>query len=61
MVQRRKIEVFTAGFPCCTAAVELVKFLASEHAHGIEACHFPLCLPLHLPRNAQTSRRNQRH
>ncbi|MBV9373912.1 MAG: thioredoxin family protein [Alphaproteobacteria bacterium] len=35
MVQRRKIEVFTAGCPCCTEAAELVRFLAGT-AHDIE-------------------------
>ena len=35
MAQRRKIEVFTAGCPCCTEAVELVKFLAGNE-HDIE-------------------------
>ena len=37
MAQRRKIEVFTAGCPCCTEAVELVKFLAGTE-HDIEIC-----------------------
>ena len=35
MAQRRKIEVFIAGCPCCTEAVELVKFLAGNE-HDIE-------------------------
>jgi hypothetical protein len=35
MAQRRKIEVFTAGCPCCTEAVELVEFLAGTK-HDIE-------------------------
>jgi glutaredoxin 3 len=35
MARRRKIEVFTAGCPICTEAVELVKFLAGA-AHDIE-------------------------
>ena len=35
MAQRRKIEVFTAGCPVCTEAVELVRFLAGA-AHDIE-------------------------
>ena len=37
MAQRRKIEVFTAGCPCCTEAVELVDFLAGTE-HDIEIC-----------------------
>ena len=40
MVQRRKIEVFTAGCPCCTEAVELVEFLAgTEHDIKIRDMH----------------------
>jgi glutaredoxin 3 len=35
MGQRRKIEVFTAGCPVCTEAVELVEFLAGGE-HDIE-------------------------
>jgi hypothetical protein len=35
MAQRRKIEVFTAGCPCCTEAVELVEFLAGTE-HDVE-------------------------
>jgi hypothetical protein len=40
MVQRRKIEVFTAGCPCCTEAVDLVEFLAgTEHDVEIRDMH----------------------
>jgi len=35
MAQRRKIEVFTAGCPCCTEAVDLVEFLAGTD-HDVE-------------------------
>jgi hypothetical protein len=35
MAQRRKIEVFIAGCPCCTEAVELIEFLAGTE-HDIE-------------------------
>ena len=42
MAQRRKIEVFTAGCPACTEAVELVKFLAGiEHDIEIRDMHDP--------------------
>jgi glutaredoxin 3 len=42
MAQRRKIEIFTAGCPCCTEAVELVKFLAgTEHDIEILDMHDP--------------------
>jgi hypothetical protein len=42
MAQCRKIEVFTAGCPCCTEAVELVKFLAgTEHDIEIRDMHEP--------------------
>jgi len=42
MAQRRKIEVFTAGCPCCTEAVELVEFLAgTEHHVEIRDMHDP--------------------
>jgi len=42
MAQRRKIEVFTAGCPCCTAAVDLVEFLAgTEHDVEIRDMHDP--------------------
>jgi len=37
-----KIEVFTAGCPCCTEAVELVEFLAgTEHDVEIRDMHDP--------------------
>ena len=40
--RRRKIEVFTAGCPCCTEAVELVEFLAgTEHDVEIRDMHDP--------------------
>src|SRR5215469_13771380 len=40
MAQRRKIEVFTAGCPCCTEAVQLVEFLAgTEHDIEIRDMH----------------------
>lgn len=40
MARRRKIEVFTAGCPACTEAVELVKFLAgTEHDIEIRDMH----------------------
>src|SRR5262245_51075675 len=40
--QRRKIEVFTAGCPCCTEAVELIEFLAgNEHDVEIRDMHDP--------------------
>ena len=40
--QRRKIEVFTAGCPCCTEAVELIEFLAgTEHDVEIRDMHDP--------------------
>ena len=35
--QRRKIEVFTAGCPCCIEAVELIDSLASKE-HDVEIC-----------------------
>ena len=35
MAQRRKIEVFTAGCPCCIEAVHLVEFLAGTE-HDVE-------------------------
>ena len=35
MAQRRKIEIFSAGCPCCSEAVELVEFLAGTE-HDIE-------------------------
>jgi hypothetical protein len=38
LAQRRKIEVFTAGCPCCTEAVELVEFLAGTE-HDVEICN----------------------
>ena len=42
MAQRRKIEVFTAGCPCCTEAVDLVEFLAgTEHDVEIRDMHDP--------------------
>jgi len=42
MAQRRKIEVFSAGCPCCTEAVELVEFLAgTEHDIEIRDMHDP--------------------
>jgi len=42
MAQRRKIEVFTAGCPCCTEAVQLVGFLAgNEHDIEIRDMHDP--------------------
>ena len=42
MTQRRKIEVFTAGCPCCTEAVRLVEFLAgTEHDVEIRDMHDP--------------------
>jgi glutaredoxin 3 len=42
MAQRRKIEVFTAGRPACTEAVELVTFLAgAEHDIEIRDMHDP--------------------
>ena len=42
MAQRRKIEVFTAGCPCCIEAVELVEFLAgTEHDIEIRNMHDP--------------------
>jgi hypothetical protein len=42
MAQRRKIEVFTAGCPCCAEAVELVEFLAgTEHDVEIRDMHDP--------------------
>jgi hypothetical protein len=42
MAQRRKIEVFTAGCPCRTEAVELVEFLAgTEHDVEIHDMHEP--------------------
>ena len=41
--QRRKIEVFTAGCPCCTEAVELIEFLAGNvHDVEIRDMHDPL-------------------
>ena len=40
MAPRRKIEVFTAGCPCCTEAVQLVEFLAGgEHDIEIRDMH----------------------
>ena len=40
--QRRKIEVFTAGCPCCTEAVELIEFLVgNEHDVEIRDMHDP--------------------
>src|SRR5215471_12939525 len=42
MAQRRKIEVFTAGCPCCTEVVDLVEFLAgTEHDVEIRDMHDP--------------------
>ena len=42
MTRRRKIEVFTAGCPCCTEAVELIEFLAgTEHDVEIRDMHDP--------------------
>jgi hypothetical protein len=42
VAQRRKIEVFTAGCPCCIEAVELVEFLAgTEHDVEISDMHDP--------------------
>ena len=42
MAQRRKIEVFTAGCPCCTEAVELIEVLAgTEHDIQIRDMHDP--------------------
>ena len=42
MAQRRKIEVFTAGCPACTEAVELAEFLAgTEHDIEIRDMHDP--------------------
>jgi len=42
MAQRRKIEVFTAGCPCCIEAIELVEFLAgAEHDIDIRDMHDP--------------------
>jgi hypothetical protein len=42
MAQRRKIEVFIAGCPCCTEAVELIEFLAgTEHDVEIRDMHDP--------------------
>jgi hypothetical protein len=42
VTQRRKIEVFTAGCPCCTEAIELVEFLAgTEHDVEIRDMHDP--------------------
>ena len=42
MAQRRKIEVFSAGCPCCTEVVELVEFLAgTEHDIEIRDMHDP--------------------
>jgi hypothetical protein len=42
MAERRKIEVFTAGCPCCTEAVELVEFLAAtQHDVEIRDMHDP--------------------
>ena len=42
MVQRRKIEIFSAGCPCCSEAVELVEFLAdTEHDIEIRDMHDP--------------------
>ena len=42
MRQRRKIEVFVAGCPCCTEAVELIEFLAgTEHNIEIRDMHDP--------------------
>ena len=42
MARRRKIEVFTAGSPVCTEAVDLVKFLAgTEHDIEIRDMHDP--------------------
>ena len=40
MARRRKIEIFSAGCPCCTEAVDLVKFLAgTEHDVEIRDMH----------------------
>ena len=40
MAQRRKIEVLTAGCPCCTEALQLVEFLAgTEHDIEIRDMH----------------------
>ena len=40
--QRRKIEVFTAGCPCCIEAMELIEFLAgNEHDVEIRDMHDP--------------------
>jgi hypothetical protein len=42
VTQRRKIEVFTAGCPCCTEAIELVEFLAgTDHDVEIRDMHDP--------------------
>jgi hypothetical protein len=40
--QRRKIEVFTAGCPCCIEAVKLIEFLAgNEHDVEMRDMHDP--------------------
>ena len=40
--QRRKIEVFSAGCPCCIEAIGLIKFLAgNEHDVEIRDMHDP--------------------
>ena len=40
--QRRKIEVFTAGCPCCIEAMKLIEFLAgNEHDVEIRDMHDP--------------------
>lgn len=42
MAQRRKIEVFVAGCPCCSEAVQLIEFLAgTEHDIEIRDMHDP--------------------
>ena len=39
MAQRRKIEVLTAGCPCCTEAVQLVEFLSGHRARYRNSRH----------------------
>ena len=41
MAQRRKIEVFTAGCPCCTEALELIEFLTGNEHVEIRNMHDP--------------------
>jgi glutaredoxin 3 len=48
-MSQRKIEVFSAGCPCCTAAVELVKRLACP------ACEVKV-LDMHAPAVAERAR-----